>query len=113
MTMTTIDERCTYRDVTPEVAYRARGKARLIDVREAGELAFDGYIPGVEHVPLAAVEAQARTWNKDDELVLVCRSGARSGRAAAALAALGFCRVMNLAGGMLAYTAAGLPVARS
>ena len=58
-----------------------------------------------------APAARARTWNRDDELVIVCRSGARSARAAEALAAMGFRRVMNLTGGMLAYTAAGLPVA--
>jgi rhodanese-related sulfurtransferase len=103
----------SYREISPGDAYRARGKSRLIDVREPGELALDGFIPGVEHVPLATVEAQARGWDKDDELVMVCRSGARSGRAAAALAAMGFRNVMNMAGGMLAYRAAGLPVTRS
>jgi len=36
----------------------------------------------------------------------------RSGRVAAALASAGFERVMNLAGGMIAYGAAGLPIAR-
>jgi rhodanese-related sulfurtransferase len=103
----------SYHEITPDDAYRARGKARLIDVREVGELALDGFIPGVEHVPLATVEAQAWTWSKDDELVMVCRSGARSGRAAAVLAAMGFRRVMNMTGGMIAYRAAGLPVAHS
>jgi rhodanese-related sulfurtransferase len=103
----------SYREISPDDAYRARGKARLIDVREAGELTLDGYIPGVEHVPLDTLEAQARTWDQDDELVLICRSGARSGRAAAALAAMGFRRVMNMTGGIVAYRAAGLPVVRS
>ena len=103
----------SYREISPEAAYRDRGKTRLIDVREAGELALEGFIPGAEHVPLATVEAQARAWNKDDALVMICRSGGRSGRAAAALAAQGFRHVMNMAGGMVAYRAAGLPVARS
>jgi rhodanese-related sulfurtransferase len=103
----------THREIVPERAYRARGAARLVDVREAAELARDGFIPGVEHVPLATVEARARMWNKDDDLVIVCRSGARSARAAAVLAAMGFRRVMNMTGGMLAYTTAGLPVAHS
>ena len=48
-----------YGDITPDAAYRARGTARLIDVREAGELARDGYIDGVEHVPLG--HARRRT----------------------------------------------------
>lgn len=105
--------RAGYRDLTPQAARRARGKARLVDVREASELAADGFIPGAEHVPLGSVEAQAVGWNKDDEIILICRSGNRSGRAAELLVRRGFHRVMNMSGGMLAYTAAGLPVARS
>lgn len=101
-----------YRDISPADAYRARGEARLIDVREAGELARDGCIPGVEHVPLATIEVSARAWDRAAPLVVICRSGNRSGRAAGALAAMGFREVMNMAGGMLAYAAAGLPVTR-
>lgn len=105
--------RAGYRDIAVEVAARARGKARLVDVREASELAADGFIEGIEHVPMSAVEAHAHQWNRDEEIILVCRSGNRSGRAAEALVRRGFRKVMNMTGGMLAYTAAGLPVARS
>lgn len=101
-----------YREITPASALAARGKARLIDVRETSELAVDGYIEGVEHVPLARVAEAARRWSVDDELVIVCRSGARSATAASALCAMGFPRVSNMAGGMLAYKAAGLPIYR-
>lgn len=103
----------TYRDITPASALAARGKARLIDVREASELAADGFIEGVEHVPLGKVAEVARHWNKDDELVIVCRSGGRSAGAATALCAMGFHRVSNMVGGMIAYKAAGLPVRRA
>ena len=102
-----------YRDLSVAAAYHARERARLVDVREASELATDGWIPGVEHVPLAALDVHAGGWNKHDDIILVCRSGARSGRAAGLLVRRGFRRVMNMTGGMLAYTAAGLPVARS
>lgn len=103
----------TYRDITPQSALAARGKARLIDVRETSELAVDGYIEGIEHVPLGRVAEAARRWNTDDELVIVCRSGGRSAAAASALCAMGFRRVSNMAGGMLAYKAAGLPIHRA
>jgi rhodanese-related sulfurtransferase len=63
-------------------------------------------------VPLASLAARAGDWRKDDELVLVCRSGGRSSQAARFLVGAGFQKVMNLAGGMLAYHAAGLPVSR-
>jgi rhodanese-related sulfurtransferase len=105
--------RPTYKDITPEVAFRARTRARLIDVRELAERANDGFIAGSEHVPLAEIEAACSGWRRDDELVLICRSGGRSARAAGALSAIGFARVSNMAGGMLAYAAAGLPVTRA
>lgn len=105
--------RAGYRDITVEAAYRSRGLARLVDVREASELAADGFIAGIEHIPMGVVETQAAGWNKDQDIILICRSGNRSGRVAEVLVRRGFRRVMNMTGGMIAYTAAGLPVARS
>jgi len=102
-----------YRDVSPtELASMSR-PVRVVDVREPHELAGElGHIHGVEPVPLATLAARASSWCKHDEIILVCRSGARSRRGAEMLVAAGFRKVMNLAGGMLAYSAAGLPVAR-
>jgi rhodanese-related sulfurtransferase len=94
-----------YRDITPEQVAAGKAGARLIDVREPHEFRGElGHIPGAELVPLATVSQASERWSKEEELVLVCRSGARSGRAAAELARLGFCRVMNMVGGMLAYS---------
>jgi rhodanese-related sulfurtransferase len=103
-----------YRDLAATDLAARSGRARLVDVREPHEWRGDlGRVPGSELVPLATVLRAARTWDRDEELVLICRSGQRSACAAEALAARGFRRVMNLAGGMLAYAAAGLPVERS
>ncbi|WP_375769619.1 rhodanese-like domain-containing protein [Archangium gephyra] len=102
-----------YRDVDVSAVAGVRDAARLVDVREPSELeGILGHIAGVERVPLRAVEESAGRWQRDGELVLVCRSGARSGRAAAQLVRQGFTRVMNLRGGMLAWNEAGLPVVR-
>jgi glyoxylase-like metal-dependent hydrolase (beta-lactamase superfamily II)/rhodanese-related sulfurtransferase len=77
---------------------------RLIDVREADELVSElRAIPGSEHVPLATVGQAARAWDKKAHLVVVCRSGGRSGRAALELESLGFTSVVSMAGGMLAW----------
>lgn len=103
--------RASVQSITPEQAYRSRSTARLVDVREPAELQGDlGRIPGVESVPLATVERAAASWDRDVPLVMVCRSGGRSGRAAELLVRLGFTNVMNMTGGMIAYRAAGLPV---
>jgi rhodanese-related sulfurtransferase len=103
-----------HRDIDPASVARAAGsKVRLIDVREPHELTGElGHIAGVESVPLSSVESASRAWDKEQELVLICRSGGRSGRAATALASLGFARVMNMVGGMLAWNDARLPVER-
>lgn len=93
----------TYQDITPAELERLGTRARLIDVREPDEFTGPlGHLPGAELVPLATVEAAARGWPRDAPLVLICRSGGRSARAATALAARGFTRLYNLAGGMLA-----------
>lgn len=102
-----------YRDVSPTALASTSGPVRVVDVREPDELTGElGHIRGVEPVPLATLAARASSWRKQDEILLVCRSGARSSRGAELLVAAGFQKVMNLAGGMLAYSAAGLPVAR-
>lgn len=102
-----------YRDVTPAATFAARGTVRLVDVREPHEFNGDlGHIPGAVLVPLATVAAQARAWDADADVIVVCRSGGRSARAAETLIAAGFHRVMNMTGGMLAYNAAHLPVER-
>ncbi|MBK9072232.1 MAG: rhodanese-like domain-containing protein [Myxococcales bacterium] len=91
----------------------ASDAVRLIDVREPDEYIGElGHIKGAALVPLATVEASAAAWPRDAMVVLVCRSGGRSGRAAASLRAMGFAHVVNMVGGMLAYNAAGLPITR-
>lgn len=100
------------RDLPAQLGVAGLEAARIVDVREPDE--FDGplgHIEDAELVPLATVAAAASGWARDRPLVVVCRSGARSGRAAAQLAAMGF-DVYNLTGGMTAWNAAGLPVVR-
>jgi rhodanese-related sulfurtransferase len=102
-----------YRDVDPARVARAAGNVRLVDVREPDELAGElGHVAGVENVPLSLLESASRAWDKEQELVVVCRSGGRSGRAAAYLASIGFARVMNMVGGMLSWNLTKLPVVR-
>jgi glyoxylase-like metal-dependent hydrolase (beta-lactamase superfamily II)/rhodanese-related sulfurtransferase len=80
------------------------GTYRLMDVREADELVSElRAIPGIEHVPLATVAKASQGWDKKAKLVIVCRSGGRSGRAALELESLGFHNVVSMAGGMLAW----------
>lgn len=103
-----------FRDVDSLLLHEHRGETRIIDVREPHEYSGElGHIAGAELVPLATLPAKAASWDREKELVVVCRSGGRSGAAARQLVQMGFTRIMNLRGGMLAYNAARLPVVRA
>jgi sulfur-carrier protein adenylyltransferase/sulfurtransferase len=103
-----------YRDIDPAEVRARAASARVVDVREPDEYAGElGHIDGAALVPLATLAAAAASWPRGEDVVLVCRSGARSGRGAAMLAQeLGFARVMNLRGGMMAWNSASYPIAR-
>ena len=100
-----------FQDVRPTTVASHLADLRLVDVREPHEFAT-GRIAGAESVPLATVIEAAAGWDRSRPMLLICRSGNRSGRAAAALAGMGFSNLLNLAGGMLAWEAEGLPVER-
>ena len=97
--------------VTPdEAAQRIEQGALLLDVREDDEWEA-GHAPMAQHLPLGRLQAEHGDLPKDRPIVAVCRAGGRSERAAVALTGAGF-DVVNLAGGMQAWAAAGQPVAR-
>ena len=98
-------------DVDPAFVTAHRGSVALVDVREPDEFTGElGHVPGAELVPLATLPDAAACWTPEREVVLVCRSGGRSARAAIALAGRGFRHLYNLRGGMLAWNDARLPV---
>lgn len=81
----------------------------LLDVRERREYRR-GHIPEGELFPLRDLVREASSISRDQEIVLVCRSGRRSTRAAGILQNMGFSSVHVLKGGMLAWEASGYPV---
>lgn len=80
---------------------------RTIDVREPSEYQ-SGHIPGSELVPLGTVASASGSWDKDEPLLLVCRSGNRSTQAATYLARQGFKKLYNLDGGMMSWSGASI-----
>ena len=98
-----------YQTVSPaQAAALADGGAVLLDVREPDEWQA-GHAPRARHIPLSQLSRRAAELPERRVVVTVCRSGARSARAAAMLARDGR-EVSNLAGGMRAWVRAGLPV---
>jgi len=94
-----------------EARRRQQAGALLIDVRERVEWEA-GHAPGALLVPLGQLPARLAELPPARELLLVCRGGARSARARRLLLARGYPRVTNVAGGMLAWARAGLPLVR-
>jgi rhodanese-related sulfurtransferase len=85
--------------------------AVLVDVREPDEWAA-GHPPGAVHIPMRDVPSRLGELPRDEPVYLICRSGNRSARVAAYLRQEGFARPINVAGGILAWQRAGLPVER-
>jgi rhodanese-related sulfurtransferase len=86
------------------------GETVLVDVREAFEHWLER-IAGSDCAPLSTFDPSAHA-GRAHEVVLYCRSGHRSERAAARLGAARGRAVRHLAGGILAWKASGRPVER-
>ncbi|MDP2143777.1 MAG: rhodanese-like domain-containing protein [Gallionella sp.] len=85
--------------------------ALVLDVREESEYKA-GHVLNAKLVPLGKLNERIGELEKyrDKPVVVVCRSGARSANACALLGKQGFAEVYNLAGGMIAWQKANLPV---
>ena len=86
----------------------ADGRYLLVDVREPNEVAVEAY-PGAVVVPLSTFDPRAIPDPQGKQVVFACRSGKRSVTASLAAQADGLPYDKHLAGGMLAWKAAGLP----
>ena len=94
-------------DISTFAGHHANGAA-VIDVRETDEY-DDGHVAGARLIPLGEVQNRLAEFPVDGTVYLICRSGARSGRAAEWLLTQGVDAV-NIAGGTLAWIDAGHPV---
>lgn len=84
---------------------------RVVDVRELAETSGDlKPLRAAELVPLATLPQVAAGWDRKQPVLMVCRSGNRSGQAAEWLVAQGFEDVSNLVGGMQTWHMLNLEV---
>ena len=97
-------------DLIPEDVSKgmAEGRYLLVDVREPNEVAVEAY-PGAVVVPLSGFDPRDIPDPRGKQVVFACRSGKRSVTASLAAQAAGLAYDKHLAGGMLAWKAAGLP----
>jgi len=92
--------------VTPD---EVTDDAYLLDVREPDEWEA-GHAPGAHHLPMMEVPAKLAEIPTDREVVVVCRSGGRSGQVVSYLMGNGWDNVRNLDGGMQVWAATGRDV---
>ncbi len=88
-------------------ALRSEQPPLAIDVREPREFS-QGRVPGSQLIPLPALLADPNLAPRDRAVVLICRGGRRSARAAAVLQAAGHPHIASMAGGMVAWETANL-----
>lgn len=115
------EARARIREVTAHEFDEARGDALVIDVREPAEFET-GHIPGSINIPRGVLEFQVDAHpavanvsdpalsHKERPVVVVCRTGGRAALSAVNLQRLGFADVRSIAGGVLAWGEAGLPL---
>lgn len=91
-----------------------RRNAVVVDVRTADEFAA-GHLPNAKHFPADGSDEKnqhALARNKETPIVVVCQSGAQSGRATTRLKQAGYSEVVYLEGGVAGWQQAGLPLVK-
>lgn len=87
--------------------------AVFLDVREPGETS-NGKITKAIQIPVGSVKERIAELEKykDKPVVVYCKTGARSGIACNALTSNGFSQVYNMAGGIISWQEAHLPIGK-
>lgn len=95
----------TYQEITPkQVAERLKNgeSIAMLDVRETQEW-VQGHIIGAKHIPLGQLFMRINELDANEEIIVMCLSGARSGLACELLNEEGY-NVINMTGGLGAWS---------
>ena len=115
------EARALIREVDPAAFHPNHGEVIVIDVREPAEFET-GHIPGAINIPRGVLEFQVDAHpavahvsdpalsHKNCPIVVICRTGGRAALSAFNLQRLGFSDVRSIAGGVIAWGEAGLPL---
>ena len=101
------------REIDSEALHRrltAAADLLLVDIRTPEEITA-GIIPGSSHIPMHLIPLRLGELPRSRDLVLYCRSGARSYHACQFLQQQGYDRVTNLSGGIIDWVRHGFPLA--
>lgn len=103
------------KEVSPESVTNLLNKEALfVDVREADEVVVLAYdLPGVIYIPLSELPDRMNELPRDQPILLACRSGKRSMKAANLLSGKGYNRLYSLNGGIIGWQAEGRSVIKA
>jgi rhodanese-related sulfurtransferase len=90
-----------------------QGKSLIVDVRDTAEFAA-GHIRDSKNIPLDELPKRIGELDKfkSKNVIVLCQSGVRSSKAVTQLKKAGFNEVVSLNGGLAAWMAQGLPIAK-
>jgi rhodanese-related sulfurtransferase len=103
-----------YGDVTVERAMELineKPSLVILDVRTDGEFR-DGHIEGAMNIPVNELEGRLGELERDDELLVYCRTGNRSGTAVNILKENGYSKIYHMYRGITAWITAGYPTVK-
>jgi len=105
--------RANQMDPTAAIRLMNNDEAVVLDVREAADFS-NGHIKNAKNIPFTSLKGQLDNLVKDREkpVLAYCRSGNVSGKACRILKSSGFSNVHNLAGGILSWQDANLPLTK-
>jgi glyoxylase-like metal-dependent hydrolase (beta-lactamase superfamily II)/rhodanese-related sulfurtransferase len=99
-------------ELEPDWVVNHQEKVLLLDVRETHELSGElGKIEGITHIALGELPQKVELLPKGAPIVVICRSGARSGNATLFLQSQGFTQVASMRGGMILWNQKGYKLA--
>ena len=84
----------------------------LLDIRETYELNICKINNSI-HIPMAEIPKKMNQLNKNEEIIILCRSGVRSERVCQFLYGQGFTKIKNLKGGILEWIRLVNPLLKS
>ena len=87
----------------------ANGGLTLLDIRSDAEVAR-GVLPNSRHLPMHLLPLRIGEFPADQDVILYCRSGARSAHACMYLMQQGFDNVVNLRGGIMDWARNGFEI---
>ena len=96
-------------DVETVAAIKDDANVFVLDVREQYEY-DEGHISGVTLIPMGEIPNRLSEIPTDQQVIVTCRSGNRSGQVTDFLREQGFTNVHNMEGGINAWSSAGFPV---